>query len=95
MTAIGEFITFTEAAQQIKSRPHVSTFYRWRTRGVNGIKLETVRIGGRRMLTKSALDKFIAAVTAAVDRSEIKCTVSTQRQKAIDNASYELDRRGA
>lgn len=99
MTAIGnpieEFISLAEAARLIPGRPHLSTFYRWRTRGVNGIKLETVRIGGRRMISRSALVQFITAVTAAVDQHDPKMMLSAHRQNMIIHAEKELDRRGA
>ena len=47
------YFSFPEAAKRLPSRPHISTWHRWRTRGVHGIKLATVKIGGRRMVDAS------------------------------------------
>lgn len=42
-------------------RIHVSTLYRWSTSGSRGIRLETVRVGGRTCTSVEALGRFIAA----------------------------------
>jgi hypothetical protein len=49
-------------------RPHRTTIDRWRMRGCHGVKLETVKIGGKRYVSREALQRFIEAVTAAADR---------------------------
>jgi len=38
-----------------------STVERWVRRGVNGIKLETVRVGGKRFTTHEAITRFLHA----------------------------------
>jgi hypothetical protein len=53
------FIPLAEAAKQIPGRPHVSTCHRWAVKGVNGVKLETKRVGNRRFTTQAAIDEFI------------------------------------
>jgi len=40
-------LSLLDAAKQLPGRPHVSTLYRWRIRGVRGVRLETVLVGGR------------------------------------------------
>lgn len=45
--------------------PSPACLWRWHSKGVNGIRLETVRVGGRRYTTKSAWKKFIQATTDA------------------------------
>ena len=37
---------------------HVSTLWRWSSRGVRGVKLETVRMGGLIYTSKQALQRF-------------------------------------
>jgi len=49
-------------------RPHRATIDRWRRRGCQGVKLETVKIGGKRYVSHEALQRFVEAVTAAADR---------------------------
>jgi hypothetical protein len=39
----------------------ISTIHRWIVRGVRGVKLSSVRIGGRRYVTARALSEFLAA----------------------------------
>jgi len=49
------------------NQPHLATIWRWAQRGVRGIKLETVAIGGRRYVSPEAVERFIAATTAAAE----------------------------
>ena len=53
--------------KRLSRRFHPSTFQRWRIRGVHGIKLESVLVGGKRYTTEEALNRFFAATTAAAD----------------------------
>ena len=47
-------VPLTEAVQLLPSRPHFSTLWRWYRRGVFGVRLETVVIGGRRYTSPSS-----------------------------------------
>ena len=58
-------LTLAEAATCFPKRPNPATLWRWRKKGVRGVKLETVLIGGRRYVSRTALRQFIEAVTAA------------------------------
>jgi len=56
-------LTFSEAAKLLPRRragrkTHVSTLYRWASRGVRGIVLETLQIGGTSCTSKEALQRF-------------------------------------
>lgn len=42
---------------------HVSTIWRWASRGVHGHKLKTWRVGGTTCTTQSAIDEFISATS--------------------------------
>lgn len=88
------YYSLREAAAILPGRPHVSTLVRWRTRGVHGVKLATVKIGGRRMVESSALDEFLEAVTAAADGQPLPTRSAKQREKAILAAERELAREG-
>jgi hypothetical protein len=44
-------------------RVHVSTLTRWILHGVQGVRLEAYRIGGRWVTTREALERFSAALT--------------------------------
>ena len=76
-------------------RPHRATIERWRMRGCHGVKLETVKIGGKRYTSQEALHRFVAAVTAAADGDSHATTQpSAERRRAIQTANRELDAAG-
>jgi hypothetical protein len=50
---------------------HVSTIVRWILHGVRGVRLGAVRIGGRWVTSREALERFSAALTAQHDASLI------------------------
>jgi hypothetical protein len=62
-------LALAEAARLLPKRPNPATLWRWRTKGVRGVKLVTKLIGGRRYVTRAALQQFIEAVTAAASAS--------------------------
>src|SRR4051794_8499124 len=47
-------------------RTHLSTVVRWKDRGVRGVRLEAVRLGGRWVTSLEALARFAARVTEVV-----------------------------
>jgi hypothetical protein len=47
------------------SRPTYSTWWRWWRQGIRGVHLETVLVGGRRLTTAEAVERFVAATTEA------------------------------
>ena len=57
------------------SRPSYTTWWRWCRRGVRGIKLETVLLGGRRYTSETAVKEFVAAMpTRDADRFPPACS---------------------
>jgi hypothetical protein len=81
-------LTLAEAARLLPKRPNPATLWRWRTRGVRGVKLQTVLIGGRRYCYPSAMRQFIAAVTAAAsgkpDGAAAEPETETKRQRSAE-----------
>ena len=63
---------------------HVSTFHRWRTRGVRGIRLETILIGGRRYLDPVALEDFARRLTSIVDDGTSPPMTPSVRRRTVD-----------
>jgi hypothetical protein len=45
----------------------VSTTWRWTRRGIRGIRLETLRVGGRDYTTDTLWARFVLATTAAAN----------------------------
>ena len=68
-----KIMSFTEAAEalpEINGKPvHSSAVWRWARKGIKGIRLETLRLGGRFVTSMEALDRFNKAL-AAVDGGE-------------------------
>lgn len=67
-----EIISFAQAAQCVpprRSGRHVnkSTIHRWATAGLYGVKLETLVLGGARVTSVEALQRFAEACTTEVD----------------------------
>jgi hypothetical protein len=87
-------LSFAEAARTLPTRPNLSTVWRWVQRGVRGVRLETAMIGGRRITSQEALERFNAAVTAAADGSPSSTRTPRQRQRDIEQAEAELAKVG-
>lgn len=51
---------------RIGKRISPATLWRWRLKGVNGVRLECVRVGGNWFTTNAAFAEFLAAQTANV-----------------------------
>ena len=83
-------ISLTDAAKRLPSRPRVETLWRWRTTGCHGIRLETALIGGRRVTSIEALQRFVDRTTAAAD-GEIPKRSITRRQRAARIARAERE----
>ena len=74
---------------------HVSTIHRWRLRGIKGVRLATARIGGRRVTSFEAADRFNEAVTAAADGEPAPRAESDKaREKRLAKVEAELARAG-
>ena len=60
-----EYLSMTEAAKLIPGRPSVSTVHRWAGRGVDGVVLASIRAGGRRYTSMSAIDEFLSQLNTS------------------------------
>jgi hypothetical protein len=89
-----ELLTFSQAAKRLPGRPHSSTIWRWHMRGVRGIRLETVLIGGRRYTSVDALQLFVEQTTASADGTPVPSRTSGQRRRAIAAAKQDLEEAG-
>jgi hypothetical protein len=65
-------IPFAQVPSYLRSRgakaPHVSAVYRWHLAGLDGIRLEALRVGGVLHTSVEALDRFFSAVTLTGSR---------------------------
>lgn len=60
-----EFISFSKVSTLIPGRPSLSSVHRWATRGINGVRLKSVRVGGRLFSTNAWTQEFLDAQQAA------------------------------
>ena len=58
-------LTFSQAAKSLPTRPSTATVWRWATRGVRGITLESIMVGGTRYTSAERLQEFCENVTTA------------------------------
>ena len=94
-----QVLPLTAAARELPSRSgalgvNVSTVWRWSLRGIRGVRLETVLVGGIRMTSREALQRFFSAATAAANGETPSAQTCKQRQRAIDEAEAELSAAG-
>ncbi len=85
-------VSMTELARQLGVT--IPTIWRWRQRGVRGVRLETFMLGGRRFTTQEAHRRFVEATTLAANGPMLPATAARtnrQRQAAIARAEKELD----
>lgn len=72
--------TVQEAAEYLKVKN--PTMYKYMDRGVRGVKLAYVNVGGTRRIAQSAIDTFIAESTAAGELAD------NARIPALDLAAH-------
>ena len=81
-----QLLSLREAAQLLPGRPHIATLHRWRLRGVKGIKLKTIKVGGRRFVSRESLEEFIAQTTEAADGESASTSTMNQQGRSTGQA---------
>jgi hypothetical protein len=89
-----DLIPFNKVAAHIPGRPNVSTLHRWRFRGLSGVKLAVIYVGGRVYVSRAALDRFFEAVNAAKSGQTAPQRTDKQRDRAVAAAERELQEAG-
>ncbi len=59
-------LTLSDACRRFPHRPSPATLWRWRVKGVHGVRLECVRVGSRWCTTQQAVERFLMHQTEAV-----------------------------
>lgn len=73
-------------------RVHVSAVYRWIQRGVRGVRLETITIGGTTYTSTEALQRFADQRSNSIaDSSPPSVPTTAARQKQIDRAAKQVE----
>ena len=79
-----ELISLTKLAQELEK--HVSSIWRWRQRGIRGVRLECISIGGQCYTTREAFSRFVAASNG--DRPPAS---RTPRQRLLEFSAAERE----
>ena len=81
-------LTVKDARKELPGRPSINTIYRWFWKGVRGIKLESVRVGGRVFTSKEACCRFVKASSQvpSVDERFMERDAIRQAQQFLDVA---------
>jgi hypothetical protein len=69
---------------------HVATIYRWATRGIKGVVLETVQQGSARVTTREAIDRFFYRLSGDGGTELPGTRTPLRRQRDHDRAEKEL-----
>ena len=90
-------LSFSDAASHLPrrragKRPHVATLYRWASRGVRGVKLETIRVGGTLCTSIEALQRFCERLTDPHAPPASQTTAARERE--AQKAERQLDEIG-
>lgn len=88
-------ITLAQAAESLPRRragrkTSIATLYRWASRGLRGVRLETIKIGATTCTSHAALQRFFNRLTdAGADSqqpSQVEC--SDQAECALKSAGW-------
>lgn len=85
-------MTLSQAARQLPDRLHVSTLHRWANRGIRGVRLEVVRLGGRVYTSAEALQRFAQQLSQPARGTCAKH--SPDREQRLAAAESALDQAG-
>jgi Protein of unknown function (DUF1580) len=78
-----DLLRLADAAKIIPSHPHTSTLWRWCLKGVKGVRLQTLVVGGRRYTTMTYLTEFIAHLSASRTTEPIAESSQRTTQKEV------------
>jgi hypothetical protein len=92
-------VTLTEATHHLPprrkgKRPAVSTLFRWAQRGIRGVRLETLQVGGTKCTSLEALQRFFDRLTRGEDSASQPTLSPSRQRRASEQAERELQRLG-
>jgi hypothetical protein len=91
-------ISLREAPRHLPTRPngkrvHISAVYRWVSRGVRGVKLEALKIGGSTYTSVEALQRFGDRLTGdTLEQPPAAQATPRQREREIEQAAEAVQR---
>lgn len=74
----------------------MATLYRWGQRGLSGVRLEAISVGGTVCTSREALQRFVERLCAArgLPDAQPAPRTSRQRERAVEQAEKELEAAG-
>lgn len=91
-TGVENLIPLRDVPRCLPPRPngkrlHISAVYRWTLRGVKGVRLETVKIGGTTYTSREAIQRFSERLSGANAAPQLVNPVSRARQRQLEQAN--------
>lgn len=87
-----EIVQLSRCSPLVPTRPHVSTLMRWAFRGLQGHKLETIKIGGKVCTSREALQRFFERCNSPSEPASVR--TSRRRRDDLAQADRELSKEG-
>ena len=69
-------------------RLHISAVYRWAQRGVHGIRLEIIRVGGTTYTSREALQRFVQPSNST--SAPVSPPMTSSRQRQVEQAGRRI-----
>lgn len=86
-------LTLSEAARELPNRPHLATLFRWVNPGCRGVRLEVVKLGGKTLTSREALQRFADRLSGG-EPAPMSPKQQADRTARVAKARAELRARG-
>ena len=77
-------------ARSSGKRVHISAVYRWIQRGIRGVRLESIRIGGTMYTSAEALQRFADALTSPGSLAYAPTATTAARDRELQRTANRL-----
>ena len=90
-----QLVPLREVPELLPPRPtgkkvHISAVYRWSRRGIRGVRLDVITIGGTTYTSKEALQRFGDGYKQGTVMPHISQTTPRSRRRQIDQAARQV-----
>jgi len=86
-------LTLSDAAKELPSRPNIATVFRWVSHGCRGVRLEVVKLGGKTLTSREALQRFADRLSGG-EPTPPSAKQQADRERRVATARAELRSRG-
>jgi len=91
-----KLVPVRDVPRHLPSRPngkkiHISACYRWISRGVKGVRLEAIRLGGTSYTSVEALQRFADRLATSATAPSTRRVQTITRKEQIDRAVRKLE----